>query len=341
MRIRSDFHYFFGCLLALISFGSLLAFAQQARTSAPLDSGANKWKHPKSMDNLDAIGTRNISGSRVGNWYSLEKETKLGQDCAHQVEGFTKPFRDPFITEYVNRVGQNLVRNSDAKFPFVIKVIDSEEVNAFALPGGFLYVTSGLLLSSEDEAELAGVMAHEIAHVAARHATRQMTRSQMFDLASVPLIAFGGGIVLAARAVIGPIATMKFSRNYEAEADYLAVEYAYKAGYDPTALITILERLSVDETQSTGAVTKAFSTHPLTSDRIRRMQQEIARILPVRPAYIVSSSDFDEMHARLFANQMVHLKRKPDTTHPTLQHREDSETEERDTTADDSIVVPQ
>jgi predicted Zn-dependent protease len=203
--------------------------------------------------------------------------------------------------------------------PFIIKVIDSEEVNAFALPGGYLYVNTGLLKATEDEAELAGIMAHEIAHVAARHATRQMTRSQIFDLASLPLIAFGGGLVIAARETVGSLTTMKFCRNYEAEADYLGVEYLYRAGYDPRALIAFFERVKLDESQAPGAVSRAFSTHPETSDRIKKIQQEIARILPPRPVYIVSTSDFDEVRSRLVSGATNRSDRKTD--HPVLRRR--------------------
>ena len=301
------------------------AISQEVSTPVSKSFSAHKLKRAKSIDDIDAIGKRKVSGGRIGNWYSLEKEIKLGREYSNDVESFTKPLNDRFITEYVNRIGQNLVRNSDAKVPFVIKVIDSQEINAFALPGGYLYVNSGLLFAAEDEAELAGIMAHEIAHVAARHATRQMTRSEIFDLASLPLIAFGGGIVIAARETVGSLTAMKFSRNYEREADYLAVEYAYKAGYDPRALISILERLQVDENQTSGAVSKAFSTHPQTSERIRRMHAEIARILPPRFAYIVSTSDFDEMHSRLASRAAIRLDARPGVGRPTLRRRESPE----------------
>ena len=321
MRSRINCCLLYRLPLALLFVCLQVANAQQGCAPISTNCSRSALKHLKTIDNLDAIGSRNIGGGKLGNWYSLEREVKLGQDYANEVESFTKPLRDPFIAEYVNRVGQNLVRNSDAKVPFRIKIIDSDEINAFALPGGFLYVNSGLLLAVEDEAELAGIMAHEIAHVAARHATRQMTRSQILDLVSLPLLAFGGGIVIAARETVGSITTMKFSRNYEAEADYLGVEYAYKAGYDPAALITILERLRLQEKSAPGTAAKALSTHPQTADRIRRMQQEIASILIPRHAYVISTSDFDEMHDRLTARQTTHFNRGHDTSRPTLRRR--------------------
>src|SRR5438128_8226835 len=138
----------------------------------------------------DEIGNRDV-GKGV-NFYSIEKEIALGKGLAQDVERQARIIDDPIIAEYVNRVGQNLVRNSDAKVPFTIKVIDAEEVNAFALPGGFFFVNSGLILKADSEAELAGVMAHEIAHVAARHGTRQATRGQVAQLATIPLIFMGG-----------------------------------------------------------------------------------------------------------------------------------------------------
>src|ERR1700693_1609127 len=113
---------------------------------------------------------------------------------AQEVERQARIVNDPTISEYVNRIGQNLVRNSDAKVPFTIKVIDSEEINAFALPGGFFFVNTGILLNADNEAEMAGVMAHEIGHVAARHATRQVTRGEIAQIVGsiVPLVAVGG-----------------------------------------------------------------------------------------------------------------------------------------------------
>ncbi|MGZ4822820.1 MAG: M48 family metallopeptidase [Terriglobales bacterium] len=215
-----------------------------------------------------------------------------------------KLVQDPVVTEYVNRIGQNLVRNSDARVPFTIKVVDSDEINAFALPGGFFYVNSGLILAADDEAELAGVMAHEIAHVAARHATRQMTRSQLANIASIPLIFMGGGLGYAIRSAAGlglPLTFLTFSRGFEAEADYLGLEYMYKSGYDPQAFISFFEKIQAKEKKKPGTLAKAFSTHPQTPERITKSQEEISKVLPARDQYIINTSEFDDVKTRLAA----------------------------------------
>jgi predicted Zn-dependent protease len=264
----------------------------------------SKVKHDGGKDDVDAIGNRKIGGRGLGNWYSVESEIRMGKSYAMQVESGSKVITDPVISEYVNRIGQNIVRNSDAQVPFTIKVIDSDEINAFALPGGFFYVYSGLILAADEEAELAGVMAHEIAHVAARHATRQLTRSQYANIGTLPLIFMGGGVGYAVRAAAGfglPVTFLKFQRGFEAEADYLGLQYMYKSGYDPSAFITFFEKIQAQEKRKPGTLAKAFSSHPQTPDRIEASQKEIATILPAKPQYLVTTSEFDEVKARLAA----------------------------------------
>ncbi|HVO98749.1 MAG TPA: M48 family metallopeptidase [Bryobacteraceae bacterium] len=262
----------------------------------------------------DAIGDRDV-GKGV-NFYSLEKEIAMGKQLAQEVERQAKIIDDPVIAEYVNRVGQNLVRNSDAKVPFTIKVIDTEDVNAFALPGGFFFVNSGLILKADTEAELAGVMAHEIAHVAARHGTRQVTRGQIAQLSTIPLIFLGGwtgyGIRQAA-SILVPIGYLQFSREFEGEADMLGLQYMYKTGYDPGAFVDFFEKIESLEKKKPGTISKVFSTHPPTDSRIIKAQQNIQTMLKERPEYVVTTSEFNDVKARLMA---FHNKRKIDTRDP-------------------------
>lgn len=310
-----------------------------ASTPAPQSATPDKETHDRGKNDIDNIGNRNIGGGKgLGNWYSYEKEIAMGKQYAQQVEASVKLVQDPVVNEYVNRIGQNLVRNSDARVPFTIKVIDSDEINAFALPGGFFYVNSGLILAADEEAELAGVMAHEIAHVAARHATRQMTRSQLANFASIPLIFVGGGIGYAVRTVAGfgmPLTFLTFSRGFEAEADYLGLEYMYKAGYDPQAFISFFEKLQAKEKKKPGTLAKAFSTHPQTPDRIQKSQYEIQHVLPARDQYIVDTSEFEDVKARLAAienrRKITDEKDNAPTLRRTTQRRhEDSKDSGKD-----------
>lgn len=274
----------------------------------------------KEKDDPNEIGNRDV-GKGV-NFYSLEKEIALGKSLAQDVERQAKIVDDPVVSEYVNRVGQNLVRNSDAHVPFVIKVIDDEAVNAFALPGGFFFINSGLILKADSEAELAGVMAHEIAHVAARHGTRQDTRGQIANLASIPLIFMGGwtgyGIRQAASLAI-PMGMLQFSKGFEKEADNLGLQYLYKSGYDPVAFVDFFEKIQSLEKRKPGTMAKVFSTHPMTEDRIEDAQERIETNLEPRPEYVVSTSEFKQVKERL---AMLTNRRKvdeEDLSRPTLR----------------------
>jgi predicted Zn-dependent protease len=259
-----------------------------------------KSKKKFSKYDVDHIGHRGI-GEGV-NEYSLEEERELGRELSRQVEMTMKQITDPVITEYVDRLGQTIVHNSDAQWPFTIKVIDSDEVNTFALPGGYLYVHSGLIMAADSEAELAGLMAHEIAHVAARHATRAETRMKAFTVLSIALTFFGGPAAAAlqvAVGVAGPATFMKFGRDAEREADLLGLEYEYVAGYDPQALVQFFEKLHLEEKHRHNFVAGVFATHPMTKDRIRRAQEEISTLLPAKSQYIVDTSAFQEVKSRL------------------------------------------
>jgi len=300
--------------------------ADAAASATPGD--APKATHDKGQNDVDDVGNRNISkagsGKSLGDWYSYDTEIKMGKQYAMMVESSARMIKDPVVTEYVNRIGQNLVRNSDAKVPFTIKVVDSDDINAFALPGGFFYVNSGLVLAADDEAELAGVMAHEIAHVCARHATREMTRANYANLATIPLIFVGSwGVYEAASLALQlalPLTFLKFSRDFEAQADYLGLQYMYKAGYDPQAFISFFEKIKAQEKKKPGTVAKAFATHPQTPDRIEKSQQEIRNILATRPEYIVNTSEFNEVKARLAAlENRKKVNVADDVNRPTLR----------------------
>jgi hypothetical protein len=285
------------------------AGAQDAAANPDLKQTPPGTQHPNGVNasnpnlqpkyNVNLIGQRNV-GSGL-DFYSLDREIALGRSLSQEVEGSARLVTDPVINEYINRIGQNLVRNSDARVPFTIKVLDNEEVNAFALPGGFFYVDSGLILAADNEAELAGVMAHEIAHVAARHATKNMTRAQIWNFASVPLIFVGGPVAYAVAEVAGlavPLGFLKFSRDAEREADLLGLEYDYVSGYDPEAFVEFFEKLNVEK-KKPNLVAKAFATHPMNVERIEAAQEEIRKYLPDRSEYIVDTSEFENVKARL------------------------------------------
>ncbi|MEK7151329.1 MAG: M48 family metallopeptidase [Patescibacteria group bacterium] len=271
------------------------------------DKNKPKIVKKNKRDDPDEIGNRDVG--RGINLYSIEKEIAMGKQMAQEIARQIKVVEDPIISEYVNRLGQNLVRSSDAKVPFTIKVIDAEEINAFALPGGFLFVNTGLILAAESEAELAGVMAHEIAHVAARHGTRQASRGQIANLATIPLIFMGGwggyGAQQAASILI-PVTFLKFSRGFEEEADSLGLQYIYKAGYDPMSLIDFFEKLQTMEKRRPGTLSKIFSTHPMTEDRIKKNQKNIQK-LDEKQEYVIDTFEFQIIKSQL--EQMLNQKR--------------------------------
>ncbi len=275
-------------------------------------NGVVKGVKQGSEEDVSAVGTRTIGGRGLGNWYSTNTEIGMGKQYSVELEKSTKFINDPVVTEYVNRIAQNLVKNSDARVPFTVKVIDSDEINAMALPGGFFYVNSGLILNADSEAEIAGVMAHEISHVVAHHAVREQTRMNYAQFVTIPLIFVGGGLgygIYEAANIGIPLTFLQFSRDFEAQADFLGTQYMYHAGYDPQALISFFEKVENLEKRKPGMVAKAFETHPATPDRIQRTQEEIATLLPPRGQYLETTSEFDDVKARL---ARIENKRKLD-----------------------------
>lgn len=312
----------------------------ETKTAKPADAKQEKPAQPRppvqqkdapdvkagSKEDVEAIGNRKVGGGI--NFYSLEREIAMGKGAAQEVERSAKLVDDPIVSEYVNRVGQNLVRNSDAKVPFTIKVIDSDQVNAFALPGGFFYVNSGLILRADSEAELAGVMAHEIAHVAARHGTKDATKGQLLSLASIPLVMLGPGGWAGYGLYQGmnfaiPLSFLQFSRSHEREADYLGLQYLYKTGYDPNAFVSFFEKVEAEEKRRPGTIPKLFSSHPPTPERVVNVQKAIGNVLPARDQYIITTSEFDVMKERLrtIGNRNKLQDEKNAKDRPTLRTR--------------------
>ena len=259
-----------------------------------------------------------VTPSHGFDMFSAQEEVQAGQQASTQVSRQLPilPETDP-ITIYVQRLGRQLAAHAPGeKWPYSFHVVNQKEINAFALPGGPVYVNLGTIQAADNEAELAGVMAHEIAHVAARHGTRQATRGEIDNLATIPLIFMGGwtgyGIRQAA-SVLVPVGFLKFSRGFESEADMLGLEYMYKAGYDPTSFVDFFEKIETLEKRKPGTMAKVFSTHPMTDDRIRNAQKNIQEILVAKPEYVVNTSEFNDVKNRLLA---MHNRRKVDDKDP-------------------------
>jgi len=253
------------------------------------------------------IGNRSVSGKvfvLFPNMVSLEKEVAMGNQIAGEFEQTARLVDDPVISDYVDRLGQNIVKHSDAKVPFHIKVVDTDEVNAFAFPGGYFYVNKGLILAAENEAELAGVMAHEISHVAARHATQRMSKGQYLQLFSIPALFVGGywaqmGIQQAMGLGIN-LELMGITRESEREADQLGIQYLWNTGYDPNAFVSFFEKMQEQEKSKPGRLAGWFRTHPSTEDRITASMDE-QRFLPEKDNYIVDTSEFARVKGRLLS----------------------------------------
>jgi len=275
---------------------------------------------------VDAIGERRVARRSI---ISQEKEIAIGKQYASEIDRQAKMLADPVVNEFVNRLAQNVARNSDLTVPLTVKVIDSPELNAFALPGGFLYVNSGLVMAADEEAQVAGVVAHEIAHVAARHWASQMTRATLLQYAMIPLIFIPMSYpvyygVMEAYMNGVPLMFLKFNRGAEAEADLLGLQYMYKAGYDPSAYVTFFSKVIEQDRRSPGSVPTIFASHPPTPERILKSEEEIKTILPKRAQYLVSTSEFDDVKARL--QSIMSLKKKGDKKEgPTLRKRETGE----------------
>ncbi|HEX2489533.1 MAG TPA: M48 family metallopeptidase [Blastocatellia bacterium] len=338
--MRTRFFRHTTALILAFTLATTCTFAQDSDKSKKKSSEKSSSKSLDDKNNPALIGKRDINKGSI-QFYSIEREVAIGRQLAAEVDRSSKIINDPIVTEYINRVAQNVVLHSDSKVPFTIKVIDSQEVNAFALPGGFLYVNRGLLEAAENEAEVAGVIAHEIAHVAARHGMEQASKGELFNYLSIPLIFLGGIGGYAIRQGLGlavPLSFLKFSRGAEKEADRLGAQYMWASGYDPNALITFFEKLQAKNKKKPGTLSKLFSTHPMTGDRITEVRELIAQF-PERGEYQLSSSEFGQVKSRIVTiagatrgsgrdeSGRPTLKRKPQTT--TDDDKGDSETSNR------------
>lgn len=330
-------------ILAAFSFSAfgILPLNISAQTQSPTPAKTNQTSSNKALsekENPAMIGKRNINGGgdKFWGWLggSQSKEIQIGRQLALEVEQQVKMVEDPIVTEYVNRVGQNIVLHSDAKIPFTIKVIDSDEVNAFALPGGFFFVNKGLILAADNEAELAGVMAHEIAHVAARHAMENAGKGQFLGyglLAGILLTGgIGGAILQNTAGITQALAFFKFSRGAEEEADRLGVQYLYAAGYDPTAMATMFEKLAAKNQKKPGTLSKLFSTHPQS---IQRRDDSLALVgrFPEKEEYIISTSEFQRVKAYLMRTSNAKAlsitdEENVEQQRPTLKRRQPTDT---------------
>ncbi len=317
IRKFSAFSLALAVWLSAISFFPVATAAQASEDSKQAKAKASKKDDKKApaqsapnglsvKEDPAQIGKRKInSGSdKLFGWLggSQEKEVALGRQLAVEIEQQAKLVEDPIVTEYINRVGQNVVLHSDAKIPFTIKVIDSDEVNAFALPGGFFFVNKGLILAADNEAELAGVMAHEIAHVAARHAMENQGKLQAINYGLLATVIFGGGIASTIAQNAGGfgqlLSFLQFSRSAETEADVLGVQYLFASGYDPTSMSTMFEKLSAKNKKKPGTLSKIFATHPQSVDRRDASLALVARF-PEKEEYVISTSEFQRVKAHL------------------------------------------
>ena len=301
---------------------------QQSSSQQSPDPTASQQENPNvksgSKEDVNAIGDRGVGKGL--DFYSLDKEIALGKQLSQQVDRAAKLVTDPVVTEYVNRVEQNLARNSDCRVPMTTKIIDSDVVNAFALPGGYLYVNSGLILRADEESELAGVMGHETAHVCLRHGTKNATKQEIVQLASIPAMMFipyslAGLAMYQGMNLAIPVAFLKFSRDEEHQADYFGLQYMYKAGYDPNAFVSFFEKVETAEKKQPGTVATIFADHPPTPDRIEAIQKEISTILPPRDEYVVSTSEFDAVKKRLQLIESNQLVKNANSNRPKLRKR--------------------
>ena len=305
-------------LVAALLCGVVSVLAADVAAVKPCSDSKDK------MDDVYCIGQRRVAHHSI---VSEQKEIAIGKKYSEQINHSAKLVKDPVITEYVNRVEQNIAENSDAKIPITVRVIDSPAINAFTLPGGFIYVNTGLLHAASSEAQLAGVLAHETAHVACRHWASDVTKQTLLQYAMIPLIftpmSYPVYLGISEGMNFGiPLAFLKFSRKDEQQADFLGLQYMWKAGYDPNAYLAMFSKIITEQRRAPGSVPSVFMDHPPTRDRIIKAEEEIKDILPSRPEYLVSNSEFQTVQDRL-NNLLGQMKKMQAASNkPTLLKRE-------------------
>jgi len=296
--------------------GLIVAFAFVVQASFAF--GSSNYKCKKPACDVSAIGHRKLfEGPSVGNWYSTEKEKELGAKDAATVEKRVDILKDSTITDYVDQVAQRIAQNSDADIPITVRVIRRDEVGAFNLFGGHLYLTTGLLLKLHNEGELASVLARGIAHAAMRSVARLQTRSVLMEIANMPV----GSPLIAIDSVphapanndiaIQVLGAMKIQRELELDADYFGIQYVYKAGYDTNCFLSELQSLWPQG--PTRSLAQAFYPFPPLAERVKRLNQEIDDILPNQTGAVISTSAFDEFmaHVRAIPSEAPEKDAKP------------------------------
>ena len=264
-----------------------------------------------SMASCATIGRFNI--------LTTEEEVQIGREAAREIERDLRLYNDPVVTAYVNGLGQTLAGySSRSGLTYYFKVVDTDEVNAFALPGGWLYVNRGLITTAENESELAGVIGHEIGHVDKKHGARAISR----QLGAAVLLdaTLGGTDASASRRAGRQIAALFFGvnqlsygRDAEREADRFAVESTYAAGIDPEGTATFFQKLVAMQKSEPGQLAKMFSTHPPSRERVENVRAQIGE-LPAKAGLTSDSRRFQEIKKRIFERERVRRGKKARST---------------------------
>lgn len=252
-------------------------------------------KRSKSDRDIDAIGHRDISYK--GNWYSVDKEKQIATQLSASFEKAYPLLQDATVDAYINGLAQELYQNSDARIPVTVRIIDSDDVYAVTLPGGYQYLSRGLLLIVDDEAGLATVLARGIAHTALRSATMDQTRENLMKMATVPLILVGNSPGTQDTSLAVPLTALKFKREDEQDADYFGLQYQYRAGYDPDAFLRTIQ--TIWSLPGYSNISKAFDCFPLLSVRLAALRSEIDKSLPKHHSGIESTPEFAEFKKHL------------------------------------------